>query len=104
MVSKMQRRAIYLILILSTSVGIAFAFFIIFQCGVPVQATLYWERRGLQQCVSNKAILAMSYTHAAVSSSTDLSLTLLPIPMLIRSKISRDEKWIVAGIFVIASA
>jgi hypothetical protein len=103
-VSKTQRRAIYIILTLSTTVGLAFTFFIIFQCGTPVTATLYWERRAFGECVSDRAIRGMNYTHAAVASFTDLSLTLIPIPMLLKAQISIKEKRIVGGIFAIATA
>ena|ERR1700743_2261689 len=104
MVSKAQRITIYIIITLSTLVGIAFFIFILLQCGAPLKADLYWERRVLQQCVPNSVLLAVSYTNSAVVTSTDLALTILPIPMLLKSQISRNEKIVVLSIFVVASA
>jgi hypothetical protein len=104
MVSRLQRASIYIIVSLNTLFGIAFFIFFLLQCGTPLRADLYWERRALEQCVSVKAVLGTSYTYAAIMSSTDLALTILPIPTLLKSQINRSEKFVVIGIFIVASA
>jgi hypothetical protein len=104
MVRKVQRMAIYTILTVSTVVGTGFFFFVLFQCGTPVKAELYWQRRILQNCVTTESILIMSYIHAAVTTITDVCLAILPIPMVLSSQISQNEKKIVYAIFGIASA
>jgi hypothetical protein len=104
MVAKWQRICIYAILTLSTSISIAYFLFALFECGFPVDSTVYWGRFILGKCVGAKAILGMSYTHAVVTAGTDLSLLCLAIMLLTRSKMRNTEKRIVIGIFVIATA
>jgi hypothetical protein len=104
MILRWQRIAVYIILILSTVVGFAYFLFAISWCGFPVSAKVYWSRLLSDQCIGPKPLLGMSYTHAVISAGTDLSLAALPIPMLIKSRIRRDEKWVVVGIFVVATA
>jgi hypothetical protein len=102
MVESWQKRAIYILAILSTLAGIAYFMFSLFFCGAPVTATLYWERRLEGRCASTSATLAVSYMHAVITASTDLLLALIAIPMILQAKIGKKEKWIVAGIFVLA--
>jgi hypothetical protein len=104
MVLRWQRISVYIILFLSTTMGTAYFFFAIFTCGFPVAGKVYWPRLLLGQCVGPKTILGMSYTHAIITAGTDLSLAILPIPMLVRLGIKKNEKWVIVGIFVIATA
>jgi hypothetical protein len=103
MVNTAQRRAIYGIMSLTTLLGVAYFFFVLFLCGTPVLPDLYWQRMILSQCISHDSVLGISYTHAAVTTATDLCLAIIPIPMIIKSKIRKDEKWVVMGIFIIAT-
>jgi hypothetical protein len=102
MVSKRQRYIIYSIAAFSTVFGTAYFFYGLLQCGAPVESELFWKKRILGLCVQRGSILGMSYTHAIVSAATDLSLAVLPIPMIVRAKITRNEKFIVVGILTIA--
>jgi hypothetical protein len=67
-----------------------------------VQSELFWKKRLLGLCVKRGSILAMSYSHAIISAATDLSLAVIPIPMILNARITRNEKIIVVGIFTIA--
>jgi uncharacterized membrane protein len=103
MINKTQRLVVYVIMFFSTSIGIAFFFYVIFQCGTPVEAKLFWQRRILNQCMSPTSVLVMSYTHGAITTATDFCLAVVPIPMIMRSQIRKDEKWVVSSIFIVAS-
>jgi hypothetical protein len=104
MVAKWQRIAIYIILAVSTSISIAYFLFALFECGFPVESSVYWGRFILGQCVGSEAILGMSYTHAVVTAGTDLALLALAILLLTKSKMVFGDKRMVIGIFVIATA
>jgi hypothetical protein len=102
MIARRQRYIIFAIAAFSTVFGTAYFFYGLLQCGAPVQAELFWKKRILGQCVQRSSILGMSYTHAIISSATDLLLASLPIPMILKAKINRNEKFIVVGILSIA--
>jgi hypothetical protein len=104
MVAKWQRISIYVILAISTLISIAYFLFALFECGFPVESSVYWGRFIEGNCVGPAAILGMSYTHALVTAGTDLSLLCLAIVLLNKSKMKLTEKRIVVGIFVIATA
>jgi rhodopsin domain-containing protein len=103
MILRWQRISVYVILSLSTVTGFAYFLFVISWCGFPVSGKTYWPRLLAGQCIGPKPLLGMSYTHAVLQAATDLSLAALPIPMLIKSRIRKNEKWVVVGIFVIAT-
>jgi len=104
MTSKWQRIAIYLILAFATTIGIAYFLFAIFECGFPLDSVLYWQRFVLDQCIGPKPILGMAYMNTIVSAATDLALLILPIGLVVRSKLKSSEKRIVVLIFLIATA
>jgi hypothetical protein len=104
MVQKWQRISIYGILALSTVISIAYFLFALFECGFPVETSIYWGRFIEDKCVGAKAILGMSYTHAIVTAGTDLSLLCLAILLLTKSNMRLTERRIVVVIFTIATA
>jgi hypothetical protein len=104
MVKKWQQISIHVILFLNTAVGIAYFFFAIFECGVPLRAELYWSRYFHGQCFGPAEIKGASYTHAVVAVVTDLSLLGLAIHLLVITQMKAVEKRIVIGIFAIAIA
>jgi hypothetical protein len=104
MVQKWQKRTIYAIVTVSTLIGLAYFFLAIFQCGFPVEAQIFWQRRVAGQCMSKSIIFGMSYTHAVVTAATDILLGVLPITIVKEAKINHREKRIIIGIFVIALA
>jgi hypothetical protein len=104
MVVPWQKRSVYVIVTISTLMGIAYFLFALFICGLPVDAHFYWERRFEGQCASSSTILGISYSHAVVTALTDLLLALLPLPMVKKANITSKEKIVVMTIFIIATA
>ena len=102
MVEPWQKRCTYIIVTGSTLSGIANICFAIFFCGLPVNATIYWQRRLEGSCASYSANLVTNYVFAVVTASTDLLLALIAIPIIVQARIGKKEKWIVAGIFGLA--
>ena len=103
MVEPWQKYSVYFIITIATLIGMAYFFFAIFVCGIPVQAQLFWERRLEESCAGPDVILGISYAHGVISALTDLMLALLPLPMIKRARISCKEKIIVTIIFLIAT-
>jgi hypothetical protein len=97
-----QRYAIYIIASTSIIFGFAYFLFILFQCGAPVESKTFWLKRIEEECVSRASILGMGYTHGVISSLTDLSLVVLPIPIILQARINRNEKIIVTIIIMTA--
>lgn len=102
-IEKWQKRSIHVIIAINTVVGIGYFFFALFDCGTPVTAHNFWERRISKQCVNFDIILGLSYAHAGVNALTDLLLALLPISIVKRSTMTIKEKRIIIGIFLIAT-
>jgi hypothetical protein len=103
MVDRIQRRIIYAVVSLSVSFGVFYFFFIIFQCGAPIQGSTFWERFIGRRCVSDMAVLAMGYTHALINALTDATLAILPIGLVRRAKLHPHQKLIVGGILIIGA-
>jgi hypothetical protein len=104
MVEPWQKRSVYVIVTISTLMGIAYFLFALFICGLPVDAHFYWVRRFEGGCASSSTILGISYSHAVVTALTDLLLALLPLPMVKKATITSKEKIVVMTIFTIATA
>jgi hypothetical protein len=103
MVLRWQQICVHLILICSISMAMAYFFFILFWCGFPVDAHTYWASLIANKCAPVPVTLGMSYAHSVLTAATDLSLLLLPIPVLLRLHMRRNEKWAVVSIFFIAT-
>jgi hypothetical protein len=102
LVERWQRRAVYIILFFASLVGFGYFWYAVFQCGVPDDS--YWEKRLNNECSeSPRLILAIGYLHAVVNAFTDIALALLPIPVILRSKMSFRDKCVVSGIFTMAT-
>jgi hypothetical protein len=104
MVKRWQKWTIYAIAFVTTLMGTGYFFFSLFTCGFPVEAHLYWEKRIARKCASFASILGISYAHAGVNTLTDLLLAILPVTMVKKSKMNTKEKYVVTGIFFIATA
>jgi hypothetical protein len=98
---KCHRVVIYTAVILSTVFSTVWFFFTAFQCGAPVTALSFFNRRLEGKCISDTEILGWSYTHAAIVMSTDLTFALLPIALLRRSSMDQREKITVIFILVL---
>jgi len=98
MVVKWHRNFIWGLMILSTTFGTAYCFFIIFQCGVPWSRLPFWEKRLNEQCVSSKSMIAISYTHGIITALTDFCFALAPVIALWKAQISKREKLILCSL------
>jgi hypothetical protein len=104
LVERWQRRVVYLVVGLSCFFGFGYFWYAVFQCGVPNQGNKFWEKKIAKECSSTRAqVLGTGYAHAALTAMTDLSMALLPIPMLRRARITYKEKLVVGGILALAA-
>jgi rhodopsin domain-containing protein len=98
MVKRWQKQAVYAVVGLATIIGLIYFLFAIFQCGVPGKGLPFWEKKLMHLCNDKASTLGFGYTHAILTAGTDISLAVLPIPLIWRAQIPRKEKAIVAGI------
>jgi hypothetical protein len=78
--------------------------FAIFQCGTYDNSLEFLQKRiGGISCVSGTATLALTYTHATITTLTDWTFLLLPIVILRGSLMRRNEKWTVGTILGFAA-
>src|ERR1700710_2595872 len=77
-----ERITILVILFLTILIGIAYFFFVIFQCGDPDKGEAWWLKKLTHQCVSFEANMAIGYTHGLLNALTDIMLVVLPTPVI----------------------
>lgn len=65
-----QRRVVLVALAISSSFSVLMFFFVVFQCGVYDNTTVFLLRRFSNQCASNDFTLGMTYTHAIITTLT----------------------------------
>jgi hypothetical protein len=94
-----QRRFVYAVIAISILFNAAYFFFSVFQCGIVSSSYILWQKFATGQCITPEQILAVSYTHAAITTATDMAFAILPITMINQSHLERKEKIIV--IFII---
>ena len=92
---------IYVVMAISTSYGVAYFFFALFQCGEP---TKILENKLAGHCQSAQVQLGMGYTHAAVQALTDWAFAVLPILIMWNAKMDRQSKVSVAFILMLGAA
>ncbi|QDS77659.1 hypothetical protein FKW77_002991 [Venturia effusa] len=88
-VKQWQRRFVYAIMFLSTSINIYHTIFVIFNCGSPSH---YLERLVQSKCARKSVELGLAYEQAAVTTITDFLFALLPIPLLWNASMDRRSK------------
>jgi hypothetical protein len=98
-----QRKALITIMAITLPIGFGYWLFSIFQCGIPNKGMTFWEKKLSGTCVSDAAAIGLGYVNALVNAGTDISLCCLPIPTIWKTRLSRKEKFIVLGIFVLAT-
>jgi hypothetical protein len=103
LVEKWQRATVYWVVGISTLFNFGYFWFVAFQCGVPNSGAEFWEKKITRQCASSGMILGFGYTQAGLSFLTDVCLAALPIPVLMRARIRKREKWVVGGILIMAA-
>jgi hypothetical protein len=103
LIDRWQRRIIYTLVIISTLFGVAYFWYAVFQCGVPNLGKAFWEKRLENECTYGNGLIGIGYAHAGLMAVTDLTMAVLPIPILKRARISLREKIVVASILVLAA-
>ncbi|QDS73988.1 hypothetical protein FKW77_008574 [Venturia effusa] len=98
-----QRRVVLVALAVSSSFSVLMFFFVVFQCGVYDNATVFLLRRIANQCASNDFNLGMTYTHAIITTSTDWTFLILPFCILKESLMKKNEKRTIILILMFAS-
>jgi hypothetical protein len=104
LIERWQRLVVIIMVTVSSVVGFAYFWYILFQCGVPNAGGLtLWEKRLAQECnVNTLSTYTSGYFHNGIQVLTDVSLLLVPVPTILGMQISRKEKVIVLIIFAIA--
>lgn len=75
-----QRRVVLVALVISSSFSVLMFLFVVFQCGVYDNATVFLLRRLANQCASNNFTLGMTYSHAIITTLTvSCGLTSVPV-------------------------
>ncbi|TID24061.1 hypothetical protein E6O75_ATG02426 [Venturia nashicola] len=98
-----QRRVVLVTLAVSSSFSVLMFFFLVFQCGVYDNSTVFLLRRISNQCASNDFTLGMAYTHAILTTLTDWAFLVLPYFILKGSLMNQNEKRSVILILMFAS-
>jgi rhodopsin domain-containing protein len=98
-----QTRVVQFTVGLAAVIGIAYFFYAIFQCGAPIVGPSFWMKTIAKECVSDKSILGVSYTHAILTTSTDFVLALLPIFILRHARNPFREKLIIYCILLVGT-
>jgi hypothetical protein len=104
LVERWQRRIVYFMVTLSTATGFAYFWYAVFQCGLPNSGGLtFWEKVITKKCNTTPLQAnSAAYVHGGVQVLTDISMLLVPLPVIYGARITRKEKQIVFGIFMIA--
>jgi hypothetical protein len=102
LVEPWRRRVVYFVVGFATLVGFGYFVYAVFQCGVPDGD--FWEKRITGQCKGDTKpkVMGAAYFHAAVVAITDITLVSVPIPVVLRAKITVHEKYVVGGILTMA--
>lgn len=93
--SKAQRLVVYVALGVVTVYSVAYMFMTIFQCS-PVDH--YWHPSSPGTCFSTKLVLASTYTHTTLISSSDFIFAAMPIFLVWNLQMNLYMKLSVAGL------
>ena len=102
MIEPWQRRTIMVVVTVYTIFSVGYFFFCIFQCGAPINALTFLERRITNQCISRAQIAGMAYGYSALTTLTDVTYVLLPLFIVKDSGLCKREKIIVYCILAVA--
>jgi hypothetical protein len=103
MVEPVQRSVVLIALGIAVTYGIVYFFFIVFQCGAPIQGAVFWQRFISKSCVSDSTVLGMAYSHSAINSITDLVFAALPVNVVWSSQMGIRQKILVSGIMMVGT-
>lgn len=99
-VERIHSWVLYGVMCFSTTVGIVFLFFTIFQCH-PV--AYYWNRlSGNGCCLDIETLLGIVYMYSGVAATCDFAISSLPVFMIWELQMDQRTKFAVAGILGIA--
>jgi hypothetical protein len=98
-----QKRIIYVSMAVNTVFGVIMEFYTIFQCGIYKDGIDFTVKRLDNKCASDPLALGMTYTHGAITMSTDWIFVLMPIWLLKDSLMSIREKFTIGFILAFAS-
>jgi len=100
-ISPVQRKLIYLVMIVSTFTNLFLSFWNIGLCGNPAS---YLTDVETGKCITDKAQFGVAYTQAIVNSITDVSLSCIPFMLLKGSRMPVSMRAYVTFILVLATA
>jgi hypothetical protein len=95
-----QRYIVYGVMVLSSTINFFCSFWAIFVCGNPAH---YFTNIMTGKCVAQGPWQAIGYLQSATNMATDITLAIMPIPMLWGSKLSFRKKLGVALILMLAT-
>lgn len=98
---KWQRRIIYGIMIMSTTVQSYHAFLLVFSCGNP---KTYPDSMVMGQCLPRNVQVDLAYVQGAVTTLTDFLFALLPIPLLWKTTLDTRSKLSVAFVLLLGTS
>jgi hypothetical protein len=103
LVTRWQRWIIATTIALSTTFGVGYFFFAIFQCGYFYNINVFIHRMVRGQCASMSVGLGINYTYAALVTTSDWSCVIIPIFVLRESTMPLRRKLVVGGLMIFAS-
>jgi hypothetical protein len=92
-VRRRESAVMYIVIGLTSIVGLAFWFILILQCH-PVRE--FWERTGRGRCIDTDYVLDVAYVYSATACLCDFTLGLFPIYLLKDLHMSWRTKWAIA--------
>jgi hypothetical protein len=105
MITKWQKRVIYIAILISTVFGTSYFFYSVFRCGYFSNIWVFLERRvTMEHCVTVQSGLAMGYTQSAIATITDWTFAVLPIFVLRNVHMGDREKYTVFVILSLGAA
>jgi hypothetical protein len=97
-----QRMLIRWVLIVFTTYSFGYLFYAIFRCGVP-SGSNFWHNKLADKCTPPSYGLGSGYTHSILTAGTDFIFLLMPIPLVLHSKLLFREKVTVASIMILGT-
>jgi hypothetical protein len=94
-VRRRESAVMYVVIGLTSSVGLAFWLILILQCH-PVRE--FWDRTGGGRCIDTKYVLDIAYLYSATACLCDFTLGIFPVYLLKNLHMSRRTKWAIAVI------
>ena len=98
------RTTLVTVLSLSTTFGLIYFFFAIFQCGIPRSGENSFLVKMIQSRCANASVgLGLGYSHGVITMLTDWMCGLLPVCMLWNSTMPRGTKTVIGALLGVAS-